>query len=55
MDTAEASACAALVGTKHSIPYHTVGGGNHFDRTVAELFQTKGRIILEPGEEMSVE
>ena len=59
MDTAEASACAALVGAKHSIPYHTspdaTGGEYHFDRTVAEQFQAEGRIILEPGEELSLE
>ena len=59
MDTAEASACAALVGAKHSIPYHTspgaAGGEYHFDRTVAEQFQAEGRILLEPGEELPLE
>ena len=59
MDTEEASACAGLVGAKHSIPYHTSpdvdGGDYHFDRTVAEQFQAESRIILEPGEELSLE
>ena len=56
MDTAEASACAGLVGAKHSIPYHMAPGGeNNFSREIAEQFQAEGRIILEPGEELSVE
>ena len=56
MDTAEASECAALVGAKHSIPYHMApGGANHFDRDIAEQFQAQGRIILEPGQELTVE
>ena len=56
MDTEEASACAALVGAKHSIPYHMApGGDNNFSREIAEQFQAEGRIILEPGEELSVE
>lgn len=56
MDTEEASVCAALVGAKHSIPYHMAPGGeNNFSREIAEQFQAEGRIILEPGEELSVE
>ena len=56
MDTAEASACAELVGAKHSIPYHMAPGGpGHFDRDIAEQFQASGRIILAPGEELRVE
>lgn len=56
MDTEEASACAGLVGAKHSIPYHMAPGGeNNFDREIAEQFQAEGRIIMEPGEELSVE
>ena len=56
MDTQEASECAALVGAKHSIPYHMAPGGeNHFDRSIAEQFQADGRIILEPGEALTVE
>ena len=56
MDTEEASACAALVGAKHSIPYHMAPGGeDNFDREIAGQFQAEGRIILEPREELSVE
>ena len=50
MDTTEASACAGAVSAKHSIPYHMIAAdGGLFDRSVAETFQAKGRIILEPG------
>ena len=56
MDTEEASTCAELVGAKHSIPYHMAPGGeNNFNREIAEQFQAEGRIILEPGEELTVE
>lgn len=56
MDTEEASACAKLVGAKHSIPYHMAPGTeNNFDREIAERFQADGRIILATGEELLVE
>lgn len=56
MDTAEASECAKLVGAKHSIPYHMAPGAEgHFDREIAEQFTAEGRIILAPGETLSVE
>ena len=56
LDAQEASACAELVGAKHSIPYHIASGSaNNFDREIAEQFQAEGRIILEPGEELPVE
>ena len=56
MDTQEASACAALVAARHSIPYHMAPGGkNNFSREIAEQFQAEGRIILEPGEELILE
>ena len=51
MSPEEASACAALVKAKHSLPYHT-GWPEIFDRDIAEQFEAKGRIILEPGEEL---
>ena len=56
MDTEEASARAALVGAKHSIPYHMAPGGEkNFSREIAEQFRAEGRIILKPGEELPVE
>jgi L-ascorbate metabolism protein UlaG (beta-lactamase superfamily) len=51
MDIPEASACAALVGAKHSIPYHIAPGAN-FNRERADLFEAEGRIILSDGEEL---
>ena len=58
MDVDEASACAALVGARHSIPVHLVpckgpdDAESIFSRERAEMFEAEGRIILEPGEEL---
>ena len=56
MDAQEASECAALVGARHNIPYHTAttDDEDHFDRQVAEGFQAPGRIIMEPGQALTV-
>lgn len=56
MDLDEAAECAALVGAKHSIPYHVIAasGGTTFDRARAEQFAAEGRLILEPGEEIEL-
>ena len=54
MDTEEASACAKLVGARHSIPYH-MAPGKLFDRKSAEEFDAPGRLILEAGEETVLE
>lgn len=56
MDLDEAAECAALVGAKHSIPYHVIaaGGSVTFDRERAEQFEADGRLILEPGEEIEL-
>ncbi len=51
-----ASSCAKLVAAKHSIPYHMAPGApNNFDREIAEQFEAEGRIILEPGETLTLE
>ncbi len=57
MDMNEAIECAKLVGAKHSIPYHMVpaNGNNGFDQTVAESFDVENRIILAPGDELTLE
>lgn len=57
MGLEEAARCADLVGAKHNIPYHvsTTNSGNHFDRNLAEQFETENRLIVEPGEEILVE
>ena len=55
MDMEEAAECAALVGAKHSIPYHVIPAENGlFDRERAEQFEVSDRMILEPGEEIEL-
>ena len=60
MDVAEAGACAALVQARHSIPVHLVpvsdpnDASQLFSRERAEAFDAPGRIILEPGETLSL-
>ena len=54
MDGREASRCADIIRAKHAIPIHMKPGGL-FDRAVAETFQAEGRIILEPGECITLE
>ena len=51
MDVQEASECAALIGARHSIPYHTTLGAL-FNRERAEKFEAEGRIIVDAGEEI---
>ena len=61
MDVPEASECAKMVAARHSIPVHLVPMDNPsdpaqlFSRERAEAFQAKGRIIVEPGEEIELE
>ena len=54
MDLKEASACAALVNARHSIPYH-MAPGQLFDRERAEQFEGPGKRILAAGEETTLE
>jgi len=54
MNVAEASAYAARIKAKHSIPYHT-NWPSYFSREIAEQFQVEGRMIIEPGDEMALE
>ena len=54
MDIEEASACAALVNAKHSIPYH-MAPGQLFDAARAEQFEGPGKLILPAGEELALE
>ena len=53
MDMDEASECAALIGARHSIPYH-IKPGELFDAERAGLFEAEGRLILAPGEELAL-
>lgn len=52
MDMDEAAECAALVGSKHSIPYHMAPGEN-FNHERAELFDVENRLIITDGEKIT--
>ena len=54
MDLKEASACAALVNAKHSIPYH-MAPGQLFDADRASQFDGPGKLIIPAGEEITLE
>lgn len=51
MDAEEASACAAVIKAKRSIPVHTKPD-TPFDETVAARFHADGKLVLRPGEEI---
>ena len=54
MNVEEASACAALVAARFSIPYHTAPG-TLFSADVAEAFQAEGKLVVQAGEEFVME
>ena len=54
MDIEEASACAALVNARHSIPYH-MAPGKMFDKERAERFDGPGKLIIQADEEILLE
>jgi L-ascorbate metabolism protein UlaG (beta-lactamase superfamily) len=51
MGPKEATACAELIGAKHSIPIH-MKPGELFDVKMAEKFTAKNRLIMEAGKEI---
>lgn len=53
MDREEAQACARLIGAKHNIPIHMKPGGL-FDEEMAAAFDAPGKLVLRPGEEISL-
>ncbi len=53
MGPEEAAECAELCGAKQAIPIHTKPG-SLYSRKVAERFDFPGRILLEPGETITV-
>lgn len=53
MGVEEAMECASIIAAKHSIPIHMAPGAL-FDREIAERFDVENRIILAPGEELSL-
>ena len=57
MGNDEAVRCAELVQAKHSIPYHndTSNSGMMFDPDAAEAFDAPNKLILLPGNELSIE
>ena len=54
MDIEEASACAALVNARHSVPYH-MAPGKLFDARMAERFEGPGKLVVAAGEEIVLE
>jgi L-ascorbate metabolism protein UlaG (beta-lactamase superfamily) len=54
MDAKEAAACADLVGAKHSVPYHTQVG-KLFSQKIADKFDAQNKLVLQPGEEITIE
>jgi len=55
MDVNEASECAAIIGAKHTVPYHTCRKeeGDFSEETALQL-QANGKIILKPGESIEL-
>lgn len=56
MDLKEAAECADIINAKHSIPIHIVpaSSGKLFDKTRAEKFEAKNKLIWEPGQEFTL-
>lgn len=57
MGMEEAVRCAEMVAAKHSIPYHmtTTMEGTDFDLTLAEQFDAPDRLLIRPGETLTLE
>jgi L-ascorbate metabolism protein UlaG (beta-lactamase superfamily) len=53
MGLKEAAECARLIGAKHNIIVHLKPGGL-FDRAKAEKWDAPNKLIIEPGEEISL-
>ena len=53
MGLEEAAECACLIGAKHNIPVHLKPGAL-FDRDMAEAWDAPNKLIVEPGEEISL-
>ena len=54
MDMEEAVTCAKLVNARHSIPYH-MAPGSLYDPKRAEIFDAPNRLLIEAGEEITLE
>lgn len=53
MDAREASECAAVIGARHSIPIH-MSPSAPFDEKKANAFHSEGKIVLRPGDEITL-
>ena len=53
MDHVEAEKCAAVIGAKKTVPIHMKPGAL-FDEAMAESFNVPDRLILRPGEEITL-
>lgn len=53
MGPKEASKCAKIIGAKHNIPIH-MKPGKLFDKNIAEQFNIKNRMIMQPGDEIEL-
>ena len=53
MDREEAQKCARLIGAKHNIPIHMKPGGL-FDEEMANAFDAPGKLVVRPGEEITL-
>lgn len=53
MSPEEASRCAGIIGAKHNIPIHMMPG-QLFDTGMAEMFKPEGRVIVKPGETITL-
>ncbi|MCL1806227.1 MAG: MBL fold metallo-hydrolase [Oscillospiraceae bacterium] len=49
----EAAECARIIKAKHNVPIH-MKPGELFDRDYAEMFCAPNRLIVEPGEEITL-
>jgi len=58
MDRPEAEECARAIGAKHTVPIHTApsasGDECAFDAAKAEAFEAPGKIVIRPGEEITL-
>lgn len=54
MDEEEASECAQIVGARHSTPIHMLPG-RLFSEKKASGFHAEGKLIIRPGEEITLE
>ena len=53
MDHIEAEECAAVIGAAHTVPIHMKPGGL-FDEAMAEAFNVPNRVIIRPGETITL-